>query len=134
MKFQIKGWKFAPLFLSVGALILVGFFIWDLYGPNTTTITSEQAKSEGGSWLSDNGKNVAELKFVTATGEHVRVTGQIAKDMITHDVMLVGGGGYVYLTYITLTQHSRDGAVVGRYHRVIAWKPLSQKEQAKTNW
>jgi hypothetical protein len=106
---------------------------WNLYGPDTTTITSEQAKAEGGFWRDSHGEVVAELKFVTVTGKHIRVTGQMADEMVRHDVMLVGGG-YVYLKYETLTQHSRSGAILGRYHKVIAWRDLTEEEVSKISW
>lgn len=132
-------WKSAFFFLltcmAIGVTLFFVTGMYDVFGPNVTTFVAEQpAKYEGGVFRSGNGQEtVAELRFVTVTGEHIRVTGQIAKDMIDHQVTLVGNN-YVYLSYEMLTQYTRSGKVQGKFHRPVSWKPLPYEEHTGISW
>lgn len=132
-------WKGAFFFLlscvTIGVTLFFVTGLYDIFGPNITSFVPEEpAKYEGGVFRSDNGQEtIAELRFVTITGEHVRVTGQIAKDMIDRQVTMAGKN-YVYLTYEMLTQYTRSGKVQGKFHRAVSWKPLPFEERRGISW
>ncbi len=135
---KINTWKGVSLFLllcvTIGVALFIVTTIYDIFGPSMTTFSFElPAKYEGGVFRSNGQEVVAELRFVTVTGEHVRVTGEIARDMVDHKITLAGNN-YVRLTYKTLTEYSRRGKIQGKLHRVVSWKPLPHGEHIDINW
>lgn len=105
-----------------------------MFGPSILSSTEHNAVLKKASFVVEDGKiRSAQLEFTTVKGEQILVSREVAKEMLG---IAVTTDGYLHLWCTTLTQYSRRGSVIHRYHSVLWWRHVTDRERATdvNNW